>query len=214
MSNLLPMLDLRVVAGDLELRGISDDDLGVLADVALGGVHDPARTPFTVPWTDAPAEELPLRFAQYHWRTRADWSPDSWALNLGVWLDGRLLGVQGCTASDYLVTRTAETGSWLGRAAQGRGIGTRMRQMLCAFLFDHLDAAVITSGYFVDNPASGAVSRKVGYRENGVERRQRRPGELASCQHMVLSRDDFVRGEPIEVHGLAAFRLSIGLDSD
>lgn len=38
----------------------------------------------------------------------------------------------------------------------------RMRQALCAFLFDCLDAQEITAGAFVDNPASLAVSRKVG----------------------------------------------------
>ena len=40
-----------------------------------------------------------------------------------------------------------------------------MRQMICAFLFDHLDFEEITSGAFTDNPASLAVSRKVGYRD-------------------------------------------------
>ena len=60
-----------------------------------------------------------------------------------------------------------ETGSWLGMKHHGRGIGTVMRQALCAFMCDHLDAAEVTSAAFVDNHASLAVSRKVGYRENG-----------------------------------------------
>ena len=50
-----PPLGLRVTSGDLELRGITDDHLPLLAQVALDGVHDMARTPFTFPWTDAPA---------------------------------------------------------------------------------------------------------------------------------------------------------------
>lgn len=214
VADLLPALGLRVTAGPLELRGLTDEDVATLVDVVLDGVHDPVRTPFIVPWTDAPAAELPTRFAQYHWRTRAEFSPASWVLNLGVWHEGELIGVQGLTTSSYLVTRSAETGSWIGRRHQGRGIGTAMRQAMCAFAFDHLDAAEVTSGAFTDNPASLAVSRKVGYRENGHVRRERRPGELASTVELVLTVEDLVRGQhPVEVEGLAAFRTSVGLDS-
>lgn len=125
------------------------------------------------------------------------------------------MGTQGFSTTDYLVTRTGETGSWLGREHQGRGTGTAMRQAMCALLFDHLDAAEVTSGAFVDNPASLAVSRKVGYRDNGVRRLRRREGELALNHGLVLTPGDFVRGpHPLQVEGLAAFRRSIGLDSE
>ena len=215
IADVFPMLGLRVTAGPIELRGITDDDLVTLAELAVRGVHDPARMPFTFPWTDVDPAGLPLSFAQYHWRTRADFGPDAWVLNLGVWHDGTLVGVQGLNTKAYLVTRVGETGSWLGREHQGRGLGTAMRQVMCAFVFDHLDAAEITSGAFTDNPASLAVSRKVGYRENGVVRRERRPGELASTIELLLRPDDLVRGEhPLEVSGVDAFRRSIGLDSD
>lgn len=214
LTDLLPALGLRITAGPIELRGITDGDLVSLVDLARGGIHEPERMPFLVPWTDAPAEEFPLRFAQYHWRTRADFSPEGWDLNLAVRHEGTLVGVQGIGTHHYPVTRSAETGSWLGRQFQGRGIGTAMRQAMCAFVFDHLDAAEITSGAFTDNPASLAVSAKVGYAENGRTRRERRPGELATTIELVLTPDTFVRGEhPVEVQGLAAFRRSVGLDS-
>ena len=48
----------------------------------------------------------------------------------------------------------ADKRSWLGRGFQGRGIGTAMRRVICAFAFDHLDAEQVTSGAFSDNPAS------------------------------------------------------------
>lgn len=89
------------------------------------------------------------------------------------------------------------------------------RQTLCAFLFDHLDAAEVRSGAFLDNPASLAVSRQVGYRPAGVRRLERRPGEHALNQDLVLTPDDLVRGpHPLAVAGLDAFRRSIGLDGD
>jgi RimJ/RimL family protein N-acetyltransferase len=87
-----------------------------------------------------------------------------------------------------------------------------MRQAICAFAFDHLDAAQITSGAFLDNPASAAVSRKVGYRTNGVRRVQRRPGEVAEHVDYLLTPADLVRSEhDLIVDGVAALRASIGL---
>ncbi len=212
--DLHPALGLVVRAGPVELRGITDDLLPKLADIAAAGIHDAASMPFSVPWTDVEPADFATSFAAYHWRCRADFSVGDWSLNLAVFHEGDLVGMQGLAAKHYLVTRSAETGSWLGRAHQGRGIGTAMRQAMCAFAFDHLDAAELTSGAFLDNPASRAVSRKVGYRPNGVQRLQRREGELAEHQSLLLSPGDLVRGQhPLEVDGLAAFRRSIGLDS-
>jgi RimJ/RimL family protein N-acetyltransferase len=167
--------------------------------------------PFAYPWTDAPPAELPLRFAQYHWGTRAAFSPERWTLDLVASWEGVIVGTQGFGTYDYLVRRAGETGSWLGAAHQGRGIGTAMRRAMCAFLFDHLDAEVIYSGAFTDNPASLAVSRKVGYVDNGVARMARR-GQLAENRKLLLTPATFVRGEPITVEGLAPVRRLIGLD--
>jgi RimJ/RimL family protein N-acetyltransferase len=212
LAELFPVLGLRITAGPLELRGITDDDLPALAQLVEDGIHDADRMPFFEPWTDAPKGELARNTAQYHWRIRGQFSVTEWTLNLGVWSEGTLVGQQGIETKDYLVTRTGETGSWLGQRFQGRGIGTAMRQAICAFVFDHLDAQQITSGAFFDNPASLAVSRKVGYRENGVRRLKRREGELALEQMLVLRPEDFVRGEhELVVEGVDAFRESIGL---
>ncbi|EON23311.1 GCN5-related N-acetyltransferase [Nocardioides sp. CF8] len=211
IGQVFPVLDLRVSAGDLELRGISDDDLVTLGALAARGIHAPDRMPFSFPWTDVAPEELPLNFAQYHWRTRADFSPASWVLNLGVWWRGELVGVQGVTTSNFVVRRTGETGSWLGAEHQGRGLGTLMRQAMCVLLFDHLGFTEITSGAFVDNPASLAVSRKVGYRVNGTERYERR-GELAEMTMLSLGPGDLVRPDvPVEVSGAEPVRRLIGV---
>ena len=208
-----PVFGLRITAGDLELLGIDDETLAALIDLAAQGIHPPERMPFSVPWTDAPPDRLPLRFAQYHWGLRSGFALEHWSLELAVRWEGTLVGVQGFHTRDYLVTRSGETGSWLGQAHQGRGIGTRMRQAMCAFLFDHLDAREITSGAFEDNPTSLAVSRKVGYRPNGTRRVERRPGELAVLQGVVLRSEDLVRGPELSVDGLAPVRRLLGLDA-
>ena len=41
VADLLPLLGLRVTAGPLELRGITDDDLVGLAELAGQGIHAP-----------------------------------------------------------------------------------------------------------------------------------------------------------------------------
>jgi RimJ/RimL family protein N-acetyltransferase len=208
-----PPFGVRIEAGPLVLRPITDEVLPALIEVALAGVHDPASMPFYVPWTDAPADVLPLNYVQYQWGVRAAWKPSKWNLEFAVEHEGRIVGCQGFFTEEYLITRTGETGSWLGRQYHGQGIGTAMRQAICAFIFDHLDADEIASAAYTDNPASNAVSRKVGYQPNGVVRKTRRANEWQANQNWLMTRETFVRGEPITVTGVEAFRRFIGLDA-
>jgi RimJ/RimL family protein N-acetyltransferase len=209
----LPLLGLRITAGPVELRGITDDLLGPLADIAINGVHDPDLMPFNVPWSIRPAAEMPRSLAQFHWGQRAGFSPDKWSMDLAVFFDGELVGSQGFGTRDFLITRVGETGSWLGREFHGRGIGTAMRKVICAFVFDHLDAQLITSSAFTDNPASLAVSRKCGYADNGVHV-IKRIDKAATSQALILEPGNLVRYEhKLTVEGLPEFRRSIGLDA-
>ena len=125
--------------------------------------------PFGFAWTDQPSPQFERSFMQYHWSTRASWSPGKWSLDLGVWSEGQLLGTQGMDAENFGVRREVSTGSWLAREFQGQGIGKEMRQAVLGFAFDHLGAVWAKSGSFRDNPASAAVSRAVGYFEDGMD---------------------------------------------
>lgn len=203
---------LRITAGPLELVAVTDDLIPELVDLALSGIHASDKMPFTVPWSAAPRDELGRNMAKFYWHQRSVFGPAEWSLNLAVRFDGELVGCQDLSAQDFRITRTAETGSWLAMKHQGRGIGTQMRQMICAFGFDELGATELTSGAFVDNPASLAVSRKVGYRRNGLERNKRRPGELAHMQRLTISPEELIRGEPITVKGAGRLRRLLLLD--
>jgi RimJ/RimL family protein N-acetyltransferase len=208
----LPLLALRITAGPVELRGVSDDLLGPLADLATD-IHDPDFMPFDFPWSLTPAPDMPRNVAQYHWGKRASFSPVQWNADFAVFYDGELAGSQGFGTKDYLVTRCGETGSWLSRGFQGRGIGTAMRQVICAFVFDFLDAEYITSSAFSDNPASLAVSRKTGYTDNGTERRNRL-GKPAVMHRILLEPANLIRySRDLTVEGVPEFRKSIGLDA-
>jgi RimJ/RimL family protein N-acetyltransferase len=209
-SDLWPPFGLVVRAGDLRLTPVADDDLTGLVELALAGIHDPDWMPFDVPWTLAPPEELPRRYAQHYWEVRAAFRPDDFTLDFAVRHDGQLVGVQGFAARDFPILRTAETGSWLGAAFQGHGIGTRMRQAVCAFLFDVLGATQVCSAAYVDNPASLAVSRKVGYRDDGTVRKNRQ-GAPVDSRRLLLDPEAFVRGVPIEVTGSEPLRAFLGV---
>ena len=212
VATALPLLGLRITAGPVELRGVTDELIVPLAELASAGIHDPDFMPFYMPWSLTPPEEMPRSMGQFHWGQRASFSVAKWSADFAVFYDGELVGSQGISAHDYLITRTGETGSWLSRRYQGKGIGTAMRQVICAFAIDCLDAEQITSGAYTDNPASLTVSRKCGYTENGRELRVRM-GERATIQRVVLEPANLVRYEhKLTVEGLPEFRRSIGLD--
>lgn len=209
-SDLWPPADIVLTAGDLTLNAVSDDDLPGLVELALSGIHAPGFMPFDQPWTEADPAVLPRQFAQYYWAGRASFSPNDLRVDFAVRRNGELVGTQGLSAEHYPVTRQAETGSWLALRFHGQGIGTRMRQMICAFLFDQLGADRIASGAFVDNPSSLAVSRKVGYRENGRQWKPRQ-GVAAEQTKLLLTADQFVRGEPVTVTGAEPLQRFLGL---
>lgn len=214
LAEIWPVFGLKVTAGPIGLAPLLDSDIPDLVALAAAGIHDPDAMPFYIPWSTAPEPELERGMVAYYWRTRAEFKPESWTLDFVVRYEGEVVGSQGISTKDYAVTRTGETGSWLGRAHHGRGIGTLMRQTICAFLFDHLDAVEIASAAFLDNPASLAVSRKVGYQPNGQDRLKRRDGEVAVTQRLMLRPETFVRhAYPLHVEGVEAVRRLIGLDS-
>ena len=212
LEDIWPLFRLRIRSGPLELSAVRDDDIPALVDLAECGIHEPATMPFMFPWTDTPKEQLPRSMAAHYWQARAAQTPQRWSLELVVRREGVVVGVQAFRCDDYRVTRSGETGSWLGQEHQGKGTGTLMRQTVCAFLFDHLDAAEVTSAAFTDNPASFAVSRTVGYTDNGTTRHQRREGELAIARRLVLRPENFRRSTfPVEVDGLPELRAFLDL---
>jgi RimJ/RimL family protein N-acetyltransferase len=168
------------------LRLPDDDEILELARVAEQGVHPPEFMPFRVAWTDnAGSPGFAEGFAAYHHGQREAWQPEHWWLELGVWAEGTVIGVQAVHGENFAITRTAETGSWLGQRFQGQGYGTEMRSAALDLLFTGLGARASTSGAIDGNIASTRVSEKLGY---------------------VPSRGGFVepRGVPIREHG---FRL-------
>ncbi len=206
-----PLFGLRLATPRLILRPVCDDDLAELVDLVLGGIHDPDRMPFAVPWTDEQPGVLIAKTLRHFWRARATSEPANWTVHFGVRAKGALIGIQELTGQDFPVTKVVATGSWLGRVHQGQGFGTEMRAAVIDFAFDHLRATRAQSSAFIDNPGSLAVSEKLGYVADGSVILQRRPGEAAEDRRLLLTPGAFRRPDwAVQVTGLDACRASFG----
>lgn len=199
-----PLADLKLRTPMLELRWPSEGDLIAMAELATLGVHDSGVQPFLVPWTDAPPAERARSVLQYQWSCWGSWQPDNWRLGLAVVRDGVVTGVQDMNARDFAVLRRVSTGSWLGQAYQGQGIGTEMRAAVLHLAFAGLGAEHAVSSAFQDNPSSIRVSHKLGYRDDGIEHYVVR-GRAMMTHRLRLTRADWeaARFVPVEIEGLA-----------
>ncbi|QKW37455.1 GNAT family N-acetyltransferase [Actinomadura sp. NAK00032] len=207
-----PLFQLRARTPRLELRLPTIEELDALAQLSTEGVHDPGQMPFAVPWTDRPPAERARSLMQFHWGQMANWTPEDWNLQLGVFLDDRIVGVQGISAGDFVILREVSTGSWLGRRHQGQGIGTEMRAAALELAFSGLGAESAVTAALTDNVASTAISRKLGYRPNGIVRARVRD-TLGYEQRFALDRDRWQqhRTVPVQIDGLEPCLPHFGL---
>jgi RimJ/RimL family protein N-acetyltransferase len=203
LDEIWPLFGLRLRIGDIELRLPGDEELGSLALLAARGIHDPDVMPFQQPWTDVPSPQQERNFLQFHWRCRAEWQPDSWHLPLTVWVDGRVAGSQGVLARQFPILREVETGSWLGREFQGRGIGKLMRAAVLHLAFAGLNAEHAITSAFTDNAASLGVTRALGYQPDGI-RRQVVRDQARQARRFRISRPEWLgrKRAEVEISGL------------
>lgn len=196
-----PLFELSITTPRLELRLPTLRELDELGERAAEGVHDAGAMPFTTPWTEGTPEERARRTVLYHFRTWGAWTPEQWDANFVVIFEGQVVGMQELSARDFAVTRQVSTGSWLGRRFQGKGIGTEMRRAVLHLGFEGLGAEWATTEAFDDNPASLAVTRKLGYREDGVTLHSRQ-GKAATTLRFRLARAGWTPADGFEIHGL------------
>lgn len=207
LASVWPLFGLRIRTERLELRLPTEDDLVAMVALARAGIHDPDTMPFAVPWTRLESPEFERSFIQFHWRQRSAWTPDAWTLELVVLRDGQAVGSQGLSSHRFAVCKSVLSGSWLGRAHQGQGLGKEMRAAVLALAFDHLGAEVANTEAFPDNAASLGVSRALGYTENGIGRRPVE-GRAQDVVRFRMTRDDWASRPrpPVTVEGLEPCR--------
>jgi len=197
-----PLTKLRVRTPRLELRLATVAELRELALVAQAGIHDPDRMPFEVAWTDAAGEPgFERGFVEHHVANLRGWRPDEWVLTLVAFAGGQPVGVQSLRGRSFAQERAVDTGSWLGKPWQGRGLGTEMRAAVLQLAFEGLGARRATSGAIQGNPQSLGVSRKLGYAETGSHFVSPR-GEPVEHLDLELRAAAFSSPVPVEIEGL------------
>ena len=207
-----PLFRLRLRTARLELRVPGDDDLAALVDLAAAGVHPPDEMPFVFPWTRAEPPRLQRAALQYHWGRRVEWRPEAWTAELVVVRDRQVVGAQGLGAKEFPVSRSVSSGSWLGRAHQGQGLGREMRAAVLHLAFAGLGALEARSAAFADNLASAAVSRRLGYELDGTEIHVVE-GVRRVAHRFLLTRERWEATDriPVEVEGLEPCLALFGL---
>jgi RimJ/RimL family protein N-acetyltransferase len=126
--------------------------------------------------------------------------------------EGRPVGAQTISGEDFAIHRVVDSGSWLGLEFQGRGFGKEMRSAVLSFAFDGLGARAATSSAFLDNAASNAVSRSLGYAEDG--RGALAPRGVSRETQRFRMTDELWRSRPrppVEIEGLDACREMFGI---
>ena len=186
-----------------------------MATLAAAGIHDPSFMPFAHPWTDVEPPELQRTSLQFYWRRAPTLTVEQWDLPFAVLVDGAVVGATSIGASHFALTKTFQTGSWLGRAHQGQGLGKELRAATLHLGFEGFGAEVAETEAFEDNAPSLGVTRSLGYADNGVGRHKRRETSATilrfrmTAEHWrAMGRDD------IELHGVDAALPLLGLDHD
>ena len=207
-----PLMHLHLTTPRLVLRCPSDDELAILADVASSGVHLPGERPYLTPWTEGTPEQTSAHVVSQHRDRREWWSPDAWALELAVFYNTLPIGLVALRAQQFALLREVKTESWLGLDHHRQGFGTEARAALLHLAFEGLGAESAVTEVFQDNAGSQGVSRRLGYRHDGISR-DVRDGEVVVSDRLRLDRDDWLSTDraAVGVTGLTECLPSFGL---
>jgi RimJ/RimL family protein N-acetyltransferase len=207
-----PIFDLEITTPRLVLRLPVDAEFPPLIALAREVIPD---AKFLGHWLMTPKPEFGKSFAQFHWDARASWKSAKWVLPLGVFVDGEPAGLQGIEADDFSKLGEVSTGSWLAPEYRGTGLGAEMRAAVVHFAFAGLGALVAQSSARETNHASRAVSEKLGYQHNGVNRVEYGNGDIDSEIKLRLTREQWQanRRDDITIDGLDGCEDMFGLGS-
>lgn len=123
-------------------------------DIArIGGDPQVARMTSThrSPWPEA---EVRACLAESQWSGKL-------GFRLGIWFEGRLIGAIG------IWDNPVEIGYFLDPAVWGRGIATEAMSAFLPQMIARFGLTAVIADHCTDNPASGAVLRKLGFRQIG-----------------------------------------------
>ena len=156
------------------------------------------------PWRESDAEALYKYASDPEVGPRAGWPPHKsveesleiirtlfnsdhmWAIE---WKEtGEPIGCMGYfvhgESNIHIGENDAEVGYWIARPYWNQGICTEALQLMVDYCFNEKGFQTLWSDYFPDNPASGRVMAKCGFRDTG---------EINYCSQLQLGSDKPVK---------------------
>ena len=169
------------------LRAITAADAPVFAVLCNDELlaRNTARIPHPYSLVDA------KKFVDYASAAFADGSEYPFAVCEG----DDILGCAGIKCGDGAF----ELGYWVGSGARGRGVATEAAGAVAHFAFERLGAQRLVAGHYIDNPASGRVLKKLGFKPTGETPMlfSRGRGAEAQTARLALDRADLAAPENI-----------------
>jgi RimJ/RimL family protein N-acetyltransferase len=157
----------------LTLRHFRADDapamLRELSDVEVARETLNIPHPYSIERAEEFLADIPKRFEAgkgvvWAIEQRAPGAADAAAASNAA-ASGALIGAVGLNLTR--AHRRAELGYWIAKSRWGQGIATEASQAVLRYGFDALGLHRIDAHHFVENPASGAVMRKLGMQYEG-----------------------------------------------
>ena len=161
----------------LHLRRFTPDDTPAVC--AIQSNWNVARMLRMAPWPPDPAD-----IAAWLATHADEWAAGT-AYRFAVEAGGRLIG---CADVDEIADGRGELGYWLEEAAWGHGYAGEAAGLVADLAFGPLRLRRLETGHAADNPASGRVLLRLGFRMTGAEDRWYRP-RGAAVRHLLYRRD-------------------------
>ena len=200
-----------------ELRSVRwlPADEEIIAALERGGTMETERI-LLRPWQESDAEALFKYAGDPEVGPRAGWPPHqsveesleiirtifhndhTWAIELKE--TGEPIGCIGyftCSESNiHIGENDVEAGYWVARPYWNKGICTESLRLLLDYCFRVKGYQTVWSDFFVDNPASGRVMEKCGFRDTG---------EINYCSRLMLGSD-----RPVKIMKLTRVNYEVG----
>ncbi len=179
-----------ITIDDLTLRPIAETDAPRIASVCNDESlsRNTARIPF--PYTLEDATRFVAR------AIREGESGEEY--RFAICKDDLLIGCTGIMAKE---NDTQELGYFIAADSRGRGFATKAATAISTFGFDRLRAKIIEAGYFTDNPVSGRVLQKLGFKDTGeiIQTPSLARGTDVETARMRLLLSDFHRSQSVSI---------------
>lgn len=211
VKDLCPPLGHVIHTPRLTLQPADEQCAALLANAVIEqGIHDPLHMPFDPPWTDLPE----VARAQKTFRNAMNRDRDQLTFAIRYRNAPNIpigeVSIRGIDGKEW-GHDSVETGSWLLRPEHGKGVGTEVRQAMLALIFDGMGKDYALTASFDNNPASIAVTQKLGYTRLESEFVNNR-GERREVLKFELHRDNWTRVDGISWTGLEPALNYLGLD--